>query len=134
MKVQDIGHAIVKRAWIVIALVLVAALVAAIVAQVQSPVYKVEIAVSTSAPINPVNKQPDATAMIGLAALTPAIANYTESIDVANATSLLLGPCGRSATAARPPLGKSMGLRILSLSKDARSSTPWLEVKAWFNR
>ncbi|MBN2025185.1 MAG: hypothetical protein JW854_00280 [Actinobacteria bacterium] len=94
MRVQDIGTAIAKRYWIVIALVLIATLTAAIVAQVQSPVYKVEIAVSATAPINPTTKQPDSTAMLGLAASTPSIANFTESVSVANAVSARLAQTG----------------------------------------
>ncbi len=94
MKVQDIGTAIVKRLWIVIALVLVSTLVAAVIAKAQSPVYKVEIAVSTSPPINPTTRLPDSSAMLGLAALTPSIANFTESISVADAVSGRLALAG----------------------------------------
>ncbi len=94
MKVQDVGPAIVKRAWIVLALVLLSTLVAAIVAQVQSPVYKVEIALSATAPINPTTKLPDGTIMLGLAAQNPSIANYTESLSVAEAVSARLANQG----------------------------------------
>ncbi|RJP35474.1 MAG: hypothetical protein C4536_00675 [Actinobacteria bacterium] len=87
MKVQDIGPAIAKRIWIVIALVLISTLAAAIIAQVQSPVYKVEIAVSASAPTNPATKLPDANTQLAYVALMPSIANYAESISVADVTS-----------------------------------------------
>ena len=88
MKVQDIGHAIAKRAWIVIGLVLIAALVAAIVAQVQSPVYKVETAFSVTAPIDPRTGLADAaTQGIYTISLMPSIGNYAESISVAEVVS-----------------------------------------------
>ncbi len=90
MKVQDIGHAIAKRAWIVIGLVLIAALVAAIVAQVQSPVYKVETALSVTAPINRTTGLPDALTQGAYVALMPSIANYAESISVAEEVSARL--------------------------------------------
>jgi succinoglycan biosynthesis transport protein ExoP len=90
MKVQDIGHAVVKRAWIVIGLVLIAALVAAVIAQVQSPVYKVETALSVTAPINPATGLPDALTQGAYVALMPSIANYAESISVAEDVSARL--------------------------------------------
>ena len=94
MRVQDIGTAIAKRYWIVIALVLIATLAAAIVAQVQSPVYKVEIAVSATAPTNPATKLPDAQTQLAYVALMPSIANYSESISVAEAASRRLANQG----------------------------------------
>lgn len=87
MRVQDIGTAIAKRYWIVIALVLIATLTAAIIAQVQNPVYKVEIALSASAPKNPSTKLPDAQTQLAYVALMPSIANFAESISVAEETS-----------------------------------------------
>ncbi len=94
MKVQDIVPAIVKRIWIVIALVLFSTLVAAVIAQVQSPVYKVETALSATAPTNPTTKLPDATVQAAYIALMPSIANYAESIGVAEAVSARLANQG----------------------------------------
>ncbi len=94
MRVQDIGTAIAKRYWMVIALVLISTLVAAIVAQVQSPVYKVEIALSATAPANPSTKLPDAQTQLAYVALMPSIANYSESISVAESTSQRLANQG----------------------------------------
>lgn len=94
MKVQDIGPAIAKRVWIVIALVLLSTLVAAIVAQVQSPVYKVETAMSATAPVNPTTKLPDATVQAAYIALVPSIGNFAESLGVAEAVSARLANQG----------------------------------------
>ncbi|MEW6554107.1 MAG: hypothetical protein AB1384_07460 [Actinomycetota bacterium] len=94
MKVQDIIPAITKRIWIVIAMVLLSTLVAAVIAQVQSPVYKVETAMSATAPINPTTKLPDATVQAAYIALMPSIANYAESIGVADAVSVRLANQG----------------------------------------
>jgi capsular exopolysaccharide synthesis family protein len=95
MKVQDIVPAITKRIWIVIALVLFSTLVAAVIAQVQTPVYKVETTLSATAPANPTTKLPDATVqgsyVIGGMV---SIANYAESIGVAEAVSARLANQG----------------------------------------
>ena len=61
MRIQDVTSAIVKRIWVVIAMVLIAALVGTIVAYIQSPVYKVEIVVVATPPKNPTTRLPDAT-------------------------------------------------------------------------
>jgi succinoglycan biosynthesis transport protein ExoP len=98
MKVQDIWPAIVKRAWIVIVLVLLSTLVAAVVAQVQSPVYKVEIAVSATAPVNKTTGLPDAMTQGAYVALMPSIANFAESIGVAEAVSARLANQGIEIT------------------------------------
>lgn len=98
MKIQDIGPAIVKRGWIVIALVLVSTLVAAVIAQVQSPVYKVEIAVSATAPINRTTGLPDALTQSAYIALMPSIANFAESIGVAEQASARLALQGIEIT------------------------------------
>jgi len=94
MRVQDIGTAIAKRYWIVIALVLISTLTAAIIAQVQSPVYKVEIALSATAPINRSTGLPDAMTQGAYVALMPSIANYAESISVAEDVSARLAAQG----------------------------------------
>ncbi len=94
MRIQDIGPAILKRGWIIIALVLVSTLAAAVVAQVQSPVYKVEIAVSATAPINRTTGLPDALTQSAYIALVPSIANFAESIGVAERVSERLAPQG----------------------------------------
>jgi tyrosine-protein kinase len=94
MKVQDIIPAIMKRIWIVIALVLFSTLVAAVIAQVQSPVYKVETAMSATAPTSPTTKLPDATVQAAYSVLMPSIANFAESIGVAEAVSARLANQG----------------------------------------
>ncbi|MDI6831179.1 MAG: hypothetical protein QME88_07565 [Actinomycetota bacterium] len=94
MRLQDIGPAIIKRLWMVIALLLVSALAAAIVAQVQSPVYKVEIAISATAPINRTTGLPDAMTQGAYVALTPSISNFAESVQVAERVSRRLANQG----------------------------------------
>ncbi len=94
MKFADIGRAIVKRAWIVIALLLISLLVAAIITQTQDPLYKVEIAVSAMAPNNPTTKLPDATIQASYVVLVRSIANYAEGLDVAEAVSKRLAQEG----------------------------------------
>jgi Mrp family chromosome partitioning ATPase/capsular polysaccharide biosynthesis protein len=76
------------------AILLLALLVAAIVTKVQSPVYKVEIAVSATAPINPTTKLPDALTQTAYVALMPSIANFTEGLGVAEAVSKRLSQEG----------------------------------------
>ncbi len=87
MRLQDIGAAILKRLWIVIAILLVSALAAAIVSKVQSPVYKVEISASATAPINRTTGLPDAMTQGAYVALMPSVANFAESFDVARVVS-----------------------------------------------
>ncbi|MBC7247345.1 MAG: hypothetical protein H5T73_06165 [Actinobacteria bacterium] len=98
MKFQDIGRAIVKRSWIVIALLLISLLVAAIVTQAQDPIYKVEIAVSAMAPNNPTTKLPDATIQASFVVLMRSMANYAEGLDVAEAVSRRLAQEGIDIT------------------------------------
>ncbi len=94
VKLTDIGHAIRKRWWIIVAVLLLALLVSAIVVKVQDPVYRVEIAVSATAPINPTTKLPDALTQTSYIALMPSISNYTESLGVAEAASKRLSQEG----------------------------------------
>lgn len=94
MKFKDIGHAIRKRSWMIVGILLLALLAAAIVTKIQSPVYKVEIAVSATAPINPTTKLPDALTQGAYVALMPSIANFTESLGVAEAVSRRLSQEG----------------------------------------
>jgi capsular polysaccharide biosynthesis protein len=98
MKFQDIGRAIVKRSWIVIALLLISLLVAAIFTQTQDPIYKVEIAVSAMAPNNPTTKLPDATIQASYVVLMRSMANYAEGLDVAEAVSRRLAQEGVDIT------------------------------------
>ncbi len=94
MKFRDVGLAIRKRWWMIAAILLLALLVAAVVTKVQSPVYKVEIAVSATAPINPTTKLPDALTQTAYVALMPSIANFTEGLGVAEAVSRRLSQEG----------------------------------------
>lgn len=94
MKFADIVRAIVKRVWIVIAILLISLLVAAIVTQTQDPLYKVEIAVSAMAPNNPTTKLPDATIQASYVVLVRSIANYAEGLDVAEGVSKRLSQEG----------------------------------------
>ena len=94
MKLRDVGLAISKRWWMIAAILLLALLVAAVVTKVQSPVYKVEIAVSATAPINPSTKLPDALTQTAYVALMPSIANFTEGLGVAEAVSKRLSQEG----------------------------------------
>ncbi|MBC7253836.1 MAG: hypothetical protein H5T72_07700 [Actinobacteria bacterium] len=94
MKLRDVGLAISKRWWMIAAVLLLALLVAAVVTKVQSPVYKVEIAVSATAPINPTTKLPDALTQTAYVALMPSIANFTEGLGVAEAVSKRLSQEG----------------------------------------
>ncbi len=87
MRLQDIGAAILKRLWIVVAILLVSALAAAVVSKVQSPVYKVEISASATAPINRTTGLPDAMTQGAYVALMPSVANFAESFDVARVVS-----------------------------------------------
>jgi len=95
MRVQDIGTAIAKRYWIVIALVLISTLTAAVIAQVQSPVYKVEIVIAAIPPTSPTTKLPDAT-VAGEYILggTTTIANASEGVGVAEKVSERLAAQG----------------------------------------
>lgn len=94
MRLQDIGAAILKRLWVVIAMLLVSALAAAVIGQVQKPVYKVEIAISATAPINRTTGLPDAMTQGAYVALTPSISNFAESIQVAELVSRRLANQG----------------------------------------
>ena len=94
MKFADMVRAIVKRVWIVIAILIISLLVAAIVTQTQDPLYKVEIAVSAMAPNNPTTKLPDATIQASYVVLVRSIANYAEGLDVAEAVSKRLSQEG----------------------------------------
>ncbi len=94
MKPQDIATAVKKRWWIIVVLTLVAALAAAVVARVQTSVYKVEIQMAATAPKSPVTGQQDATIALALQVAMPSIANATESIDIAKATSERLKKSG----------------------------------------
>ncbi|NPV58419.1 MAG: hypothetical protein HPY75_02000 [Actinobacteria bacterium] len=94
MRLQDIGAAILKRLWVVIAILLVSALAAAVIGQVQKPVYKVEIAISATAPINRTTGLPDAMTQGAYVALTPSISNFAESIQVAELVSRRLANQG----------------------------------------
>lgn len=94
MRLQDIGAAILKRLWVVIAILLVSALAAAVIGQAQKPVYKVEIAISATAPINRTTGLPDAMTQGAYVALTPSISNFAESIQVAELVSRRLANQG----------------------------------------
>ncbi|MGQ9474997.1 MAG: Wzz/FepE/Etk N-terminal domain-containing protein [Actinomycetota bacterium] len=94
MKFRDVGLALRKRWWMIAAILLLALLVAAVITKVQSPVYKVEIAVSATAPINPTTKLPDALTQTSYVALMPSIANFTEGLGVAEAVSKRLSQEG----------------------------------------
>ena len=94
MKPQDVVTAIKKRWWIIVVLTLAAALTATLIARFQTPVYKVEIQMAATAPKNPVTGQTDATITLALQVAIPSIANATESIDIATATSAALQKSG----------------------------------------
>lgn len=89
MRLQDVGSAIVKRLWIIIALVLISTLVGGLIAYIQNPVYKVEIVVVATPPKNPTTKLPDATiaGAYSVGGILPSIANACESFDVATKVS-----------------------------------------------
>ena len=56
MKPRDLAAAIRKRGWLIIIITILATLIATIAARVQTPSYKVEIEVSSIAPMIPQNK------------------------------------------------------------------------------
>lgn len=94
MKPQDIVTAIRKRWWIIVVLTLAAALTATLIARFTTPVYKVEVQMAATAPVNTVTGQTDATITLALQVAMPSIANATESIDIANATAERLKKSG----------------------------------------
>lgn len=94
MKPRDLAAAIRKRGWLIIAITVLAALIATVVARVQTPVYKVELSVSAVAPLNPTNKQPEATVAGAYVYIMPSIASAAEGMDVAKATSEALAAKG----------------------------------------
>ncbi|MBN1289475.1 MAG: polysaccharide biosynthesis tyrosine autokinase [Actinobacteria bacterium] len=87
MKFKDVTAAISKRAWIVIALVIIGGLVAAVASIVQSPAYKVQVIVATLPPQSITTKQPDPTIAMGLQFLGASIAEAIESVRTANVAS-----------------------------------------------
>ncbi len=94
MTPRDLAAAIRKRGWLIIAITVLAALIATIIARVQTPTYKVELAVSAVAPLNPSTKQPDATIAGAYVVTMASIASASEGIDVAQAASESLASKG----------------------------------------
>jgi len=126
MKPGDAAYALKRRYWIIIALVLIASLTGAIVSIVQTPVYKVQIAMAAEAPISPVTKNPDPTVTFAMAASMQAIVNAAQSIEVADATSKKLkeSDINLAPSDLQNRVTASFGANTTSLTIDVTDSSP----------
>ncbi len=98
MKAQELAVAIKKRAWVIVLVVVLAAMAAAIISEVQTPVYKVEIVMSATPPVNPTTRIPDATINASYIMSMHSIASAAESLDVAEVAAVRLAENGIEMT------------------------------------
>jgi tyrosine-protein kinase len=82
MKPRDLGAAIRKRGWMIIAIVILTTLIATLAARIQKPSYKAEITVSAIAPVG-ADGQPNPTIAGVYIMIMSSISNAMEGYDVA---------------------------------------------------